>query len=278
MGRVLVLGAGYIGARLGVLALGDGHEVVLADNWFATERSQLDGLEAAGARVETADIREDISRLLDPRPDVVFLLAAQASRPLSERDPDYTEETNVSGTRRVGRAVGEAGVPLLVFASSLQVYGSDLTGKIGPQTPFGHPGDLAHLTKIYGEVALALKSRRHAFDLAILRLGIVYGPSPVEHSAAESQTVVDKFRRLAEAGEELPIEDGGRTTIGVVHVDDAARILLAAKPGAENVAAETVTVADVAALARGEEQARRAAFTVISPFRYDHRLADYLGR
>jgi len=278
VGRVLVLGAGYIGARLGVLALGDGHEVVLADNWFATERSQLDGLEAAGARVETADIREDISRLLDPRPDVVFLLAAQASRPLSERDPDYTEETNVSGTRRVGRAVGEAGVPLLVFASSLQVYGSDLTGKIGPQTPFGHPGDLAHLTKIYGEVALALKSRRHAFDLAILRLGIVYGPSPVEHSAAESQTVVDKFRRLAEAGEELPIEDGGRTTIGVVHVDDAARILLAAKPGAENVAAETVTVADVAALARGEEQARRAAFTVISPFRYDHRLADYLGR
>jgi UDP-glucose 4-epimerase len=274
--RLLVLGAGYIGAKLGELALGEGHEVVFADNWFATERSQLDVLEAAGARVETADIREDISRLLSPRPDVVFLLAAQASRPLSEREPDYTEETNVSGTRRVGRAVGEAGVPLLVFASSLQVYGTDLTGEIGPKTPFGHPGDLAHLSKIYGEVALALKSRRHAFDLAILRLGIVYGPSPVEHSAPESQTVVDKFRRLAEAGEELPLDDGGRATIGVVHVADAARILLEAKPGAENVAAETVTVADVAALARGEEPAGGAAYTVASPFQYEHRLADYL--
>ena len=276
MGRVLVLGAGYIGAKLGELALGEGHEVVFADNWFATERSQLDVLEAAGARVETADIREDISRLLSPRPDVVFLLAAQASRPLSEREPDYTEETNVSGTRRVGRAVGEAGVPLFVFASSLQVYGTDLTGEIGPKTPFGHPGDLAHLSKIYGEVALALKSRRHAFDLAILRLGIVYGPSPVEHSAPESQTVVDKFRRLAAAGEELPLDDGGRATIGVVHVADAARILLEAKPGAENVAAETVTVADVAALARGEEPAGGAAYTVASPFQYEHRLADYL--
>jgi UDP-glucose 4-epimerase len=274
--RLLVLGAGYIGAKLGELALGEGHEVVFADNWFATERSQLDVLEAAGARVETADIREDISRLLSPRPDVVFLLAAQASRPLSEREPDYTEETNVSGTRRVGRAVGEAGVPLLVFASSLQVYGTDLTGEIGPKTPFGHPGDLAHLSKIYGEVALALKSRRHAFDLAILRLGIVYGPSPVEHSAPESQTVVDKFRRLAAAGEELPLDDGGRATIGVVHVADAARILLEAKPGAENVAAETVTVADVAALARGEEPAGGAAYTVASPFQYEHRLADYL--
>ena len=276
--RLLVLGAGYIGARLGELALAEGHEVVLADNWFATERSQLEGLEAAGAHVETADIREDIRDLLHPRPDVVFLLAAQASRPLSERDPDYTEETNVSGTRRVGRAVGEAGVPLLVFASSLQVYGSDLTGEIGPRTPFGHPGDLAHLSKIYGEVALALKSRRHAFDLAILRLGIVYGPSPVEHSAPESQTVVDKFRRLAGAGEELPLDDGGRMTIGVVHVDDAVRILLEAKPGAENVAAETVTVADVAALARGEEPAGGAAFSVTSPFSYGHRLADYLRR
>ncbi len=247
MARVLVLGAGYIGAKLGELALGAGHEVVLADNWFATERSQLDGLAAAGARVETADIREDIGELLDPRPDVVHLLAAQASRPLSERDPDYTEETNVSGTRRVGRAIGEAKVP-------------------------------AHLSKIYGEVALALKSRRFAFDLAILRLGIVYGPSPVEHSAADSQTVVDKFRQLAQAGEELPVDEGGRATIGVVHVADAARILLDAKPGAENVAAETVTVADVAALARGEDPAGAAAFTITSPFAYEHRLADYLRR
>ena len=278
MARVLVLGAGYIGAKLGELALGAGHEVVLADNWFATERSQLDGLAAAGARVETADIREDIGELLDPRPDVVHLLAAQASRPLSERDPDYTEETNVSGTRRVGRAIGEAKVPLLVFGSSLNVYGSDLTGRIGPSTPFGHPTDLAHLSKIYGEVALALKSRRFAFDLAIRRLGIVYGPSPVEHSAADSQTVVDKFRQLAQAGEELPVDEGGRATIGVVHVADAARILLDAKPGAENVAAETVTVADVAALARGEDPAGAAAFTITSPFAYEHRLADYLRR
>jgi hypothetical protein len=42
------------------------------------------------------------------------------------------------------------------------------------------------------------------------------------------------------------------------------------------VAAETVTVADVAALARGEAAGGDAAFTVASPFEYAHRLADYL--
>jgi nucleoside-diphosphate-sugar epimerase len=273
--KLLVLGAGYIGAKLAKLALADGHEVVLADNWFATERSQVEEL---GARVETVDIREPIDDLLADGFDRVYLLAAQASRPLSERDPDYTEATNVTGSRRVGGAVGKAGVPLLVFGSSLHVYGSELAGEVGPSTPYGPQRDLAHLSKIYGEQALSIEAARHGFGVAILRLGIVYGPSPVEHAAEESQTVVDKFRRLAAAGEELPLDDGGRATIGVVHVEDAARILLAAQPRIENVAAETLTVADVAALARGEEPAGEAAFTVSSPFSYRHRLADYLRR
>jgi nucleoside-diphosphate-sugar epimerase len=274
--RILVLGAGYLGAKLGELALDAGHDVVLADNWFATERSQVAGLESRGARVETADIRrrEDVDRLFGDRPDRVYLLAAQASRPVSERDPEYTEQTNVTGTR----LVGDARPAMLVFGSSLHVYGSDLSGKIGPETPYGRQRDLAHLSKIYGEQALAIASRRHGFALAILRLGIVYGPSPVEHEAEDSQTVVDKFRRLAAAGEELPLDDGGGATIGVVHVEDAARILLETEPGVENVAAETMTVADVAALAKGAEPAGEAAFTVVSPFPYEHRLADYLQR
>ena len=273
--RLLILGAGYIGARLGELALEQSHDVVLADNWFATRREQLEPLERAGARVETADIREDVSALLADRPDRVYLLAAQASRPLSERDPDYTEQTNVIGTRRVADAVGAAGAPSLVFGSSLHVYGNDLSGTVA-DAPYGDQRDLAHLSKIYGEQALRIAARRHGFGLSILRLGIVYGPSPVEHDAPESQTVVDKFRRLARDGEELPLDDGGRATIGVVHVDDVARILLDAAPGTANAAAETVTVADVAALARGETPAGGAAFTVHSPFTYEHSLAEYL--
>jgi UDP-glucuronate decarboxylase len=272
--RLLVLGAGYIGAKLAELALAEGHEVVLADNWFATERSQLSRL---AARVETVDIREPLDALLAEGFDRVYLLAAQASRPLSERDPDYTEQTNVTGTRRVGEAVGAAGVPLVVFGSSLHVYGGGLSGAIGPQMPYGPQRDLAHLSKIYGEQALSIASGRDGFGLAILRLGIVYGPSPVEHDAPESQTVVDKFRVRAAAGEELTLDDDGRATIGVVHVEDAARILLDTQPGIFNVAAETVTVADVAALARGQQPRGDAAFTVDSPFEYRHRLAEYFA-
>ena len=280
-GALLVLGAGYIGAALAERALAGGNDVVLADNWYATDRAQLADLEARGARVETADIRrrEDVERLLAERPAAVYLLAAQASRPLAERDPDYTEETNVTGTRRVAEAVAAGGRPPLVFASSLHVYGPSPRGCVSADHPYGPQGDLAHLSKIYAELCLRLYAARSGFSLALLRLGIVYGASPVEHARPESQTVVDKFRRLASEGAPLPLDEGGRATIGVVHVDDAARILLEVPATGlivANVAAETVTVADVAALAEGRPADSTPACTFESPFAYEHRLADYL--
>jgi nucleoside-diphosphate-sugar epimerase len=275
---ILVLGAGYVGGALAERALVAGTDVVLADNWYATRREQLAALEEQGARVETADIRnrEQVDRLLAEGPERIFLLAAQASRPLSEREPDYTEETNVTGARRVAEAVAARGGPMLVYGSSLHVYGPCLTGDVDTYRPYGPQSDLAHLSKVYAELCLGLHARRSGFDLAVLRLGIVYGPSPVEHERPESQTVVDRFRRLAEAGAELPLDDGGKATIGVVHVEDAARILLESDPGVVNVAAETVTVADVARMARGEEPADEPAFTVRSPFDYRHTVREYL--
>ena len=202
---LLVLGAGYLGAVLAGQALDAGHEVVLADNWYATDRSQLAGLEERGATVETVDIRsrEEVEQMLALEPSRVILLAAQASRPVSVLEPDYTEETNATGVRLVAELTRAP----VVFASSLHVYGTGLSGDVGPDTPYGPQGDLAHLSKIYGELVLGMHARRGGFGLSLMRLGIVYGPSPAEHDRPESQTVVDKFRRLAAAGEPLQVDD-----------------------------------------------------------------------
>jgi nucleoside-diphosphate-sugar epimerase len=279
---LLVLGAGYIGAAVGEVAMSEGEEVVLADNWYATDRSQLAELERRGARVETADVRDDgdLARLLSLEPARVYLLAAQASRPLSFQDPGYTEQTNLIGPRLVAEAVAAAGGPPLVFASSLHVYGGAPAGEIGPDHPFGPQSDLAHLSKVYAEILLRMHAEREGLDLAILRLGIVYGPSPVEHADPGSQTVVDRFRRLAAAGKPLPLDDGGRATVGVVHIEDAARILLRAPYSqgitVANVAAESATVAQVAALVEGRQPPDGATATFATPFEYRHRLVDYL--
>ncbi|MGI8595352.1 MAG: NAD-dependent epimerase/dehydratase family protein [Solirubrobacteraceae bacterium] len=282
MARLLILGAGYLGAALAQRALDAGDEVVLADNWYATEPSRLDGLRAGGARVETADIRErsDLDRLLAQRPDRLHLLAAQASRPISERDPDYTEETNVRGVRRVAEAVAAAGVPSVVFASSLHVYGSEPAQRVTAEHPYGAQGDLAHLSKIYGELCLGLYAQRHGFGVHVARLGIVYGRSPVEHGRPESQTVIDKFRRLAAQRRPLTVDDGGRATLGAVHVDDATRILLELEPSsgvaASNVAAQAVTVAGLAAMAEGRAVVQTPAWVYETPHSYHHRVEEYL--
>ncbi len=234
MGGLLILGAGYIGAAVAARALDAGSEVTLADNWSATDEAQVSPLAARGARVVTADIRfpHDVDMLLADAPDRIVLLAAQASRPLAESDPEYTEQTNCTGVRHVAESLGSAGGPPVVFGSSLHVYGGALEGTVGADRPYGEQHDLAHLSKVYGELVLKMHARRGGFALGLLRLGIVYGESPVEHDRPESVTVVDKFRRLAAAGEPLPLDDGGRATIGVVHVDDVARILLEPFDGA----------------------------------------------
>jgi nucleoside-diphosphate-sugar epimerase len=280
---LLVLGAGYVGAKLAEQALAAGEDVVLADNWYATRREQVEGLEAAGARVETADVRarEDVRRLLELGPSRVFLLAAQASRPVADDEPDYTEETNAGGARLVAEEVARAGGPPVVFGSSLHVYGpgAALRGEVGPETPYGPQGDLAHLTKIYGELVLSLHARRAGFGLALMRLGIVYGPSPVEHDAPSSVTVVDRFRRLAAAGEPLPVDDPA-AVVGVVHAEDAARILLSVEPEtvtAENVVAETVPVGTVAALAEGRPAGAPPPVRYSSPYAYAHAVAEHLA-
>lgn len=283
MSSLLLLGAGYLGAAVAERALQAGHSVVLADNWTATDEAQLEPLRTAGADVRTADIRdvEHVDALVSQHPDRVVLTAAQASRPLSDADPDYTEETNVLGVRRVAQAVGAHGVRCLVFASSLQVYGRRPQGEVGPDHPYGPQGDLSHLSKVYGELCLRMYAERHGFGLALLRLGIVYGPGPVMHDRPESITVVDAFRRRAAAGEALRIDDPS-VAIGVVHLDDAARITAECAPApgelvVANVAAETVTVGDVAALATGAAPSGDAGAGYASPFTYEHGVAEYLA-
>jgi nucleoside-diphosphate-sugar epimerase len=125
-------------------------------------------------RLFTGDIadRDTVTRLIAPGTDAVFHLAAVVSGE-AEANTDLGYQVNLVGTRAVlnaCRALGTA--PILVFASSLAVYGGALPPAVGddtaltPQTSYG-------TQKAIGELLVNDYSRKGFVDGRALRLPTV---------------------------------------------------------------------------------------------------------
>jgi D-erythronate 2-dehydrogenase len=115
------------------------------------------------------------SKLVAPRPDVIFLLASVVSGE-AEADFDKGYAINLGGTHTIFEAIrreqalsGGAYKPRLIFTSSIAVYGAPFPDKIGdeflaaPLTSYG-------TQKAICELWLADYSRRGFFDGVGLRL------------------------------------------------------------------------------------------------------------
>ena len=121
--RVLVTGgAGFIGSHLVDGLLASGHDVTVIDNESTGSRTNLpDAADFVHGDVRTDD---DLRRAFDPVPDAVFHVAGQASIRLAFANPHADLGVNVTGTLKVLETCLELGVPRLVFASSMTVYGN----------------------------------------------------------------------------------------------------------------------------------------------------------
>src|SRR5438093_6416588 len=139
--RVLVTGgAGFIGSHL-VEHLGAHNEVAVLDDLSAGSLRNLE----TGPRdvhVKKASIlnRKALSTAMEGR-DIVYHLAAKTSVPDSVAHPEAYWRTNVQGTLAVLKAVVDAKVRRVVFASSASVYGdsepnpTEETRRPGPAAP-----------------------------------------------------------------------------------------------------------------------------------------------
>jgi D-erythronate 2-dehydrogenase len=113
-----------------------------------------------------------LASVLDPGPDVVFHLAAVVSGQ-AEAEYDTGMRVNLDGTRLLldaCRATGRA--PVVVFASSLAVYGGALPATVDDTTAL-HPATSYGTQKAVGELLLADATRRGFLDGRALRLPTV---------------------------------------------------------------------------------------------------------
>ena len=173
---VITGGCGFLGRRVAIRLLQEGSalgpldEMVLFDN----AAPALPLPEDRRVRLVIGDItdRETVAGLITPGTDAVFHLAAIVSGQ-AEADTDLGYRVNLDGTRAVLDACrASGGLPRLVFASSLAVYGGALPPVVGdatalnPQTSYG-------TQKALGELLVNDYSRKGFVDGRALRLPTV---------------------------------------------------------------------------------------------------------
>ncbi len=175
--RIIITGGcGFLGRRIAMRLLergsgiGSVDELVLFDN----AAPALPLPEDKRLRLVTGDIadRDTVTRLMAPGTDAVFHLAAVVSGE-AEANTELGYRVNLDGTRAVLDACRALGTtPMLVFASSLAVYGGALPPAVGddtaltPQTSYG-------AQKAIGELLVNDYSRKGFVDGRALRLPTV---------------------------------------------------------------------------------------------------------
>jgi len=167
--------------------------------------------------------------------------------------PEYTEETNLRGPRLVLEALVRHRVPRFVYASSLRVYGRPLPPVVHEDLPYGRLEDLAHLSKVYAEKLIEMYAWRHGLRARVVRLGLVYGLSPVMKEDPRFMTAPNRFCWQAVRGEPLVVSAEGEWPTGLIAVADAVQALrLAADLAPDepylvvNAAPEVATIGEVA--------------------------------
>src|SRR5512138_279552 len=212
-------GTGFIGSRLIALLVERGVRV----RALARSQAGLEKVKALGAEPVQGDVIDPAS-LKDAMCgcDVVFHVASMYEVGL--RYKAQMEKVNVDGVRNVIEAAWKAGVPKIVFTSTIGVFG-DTRGKLVDEI-YEYKGQFSTVyerTKWTAHYQVVLPLIKQGAPVVIVMPSATFGPD--DHS-----TVNDLMK--LHMRERLPILPGKETTFSHVYVDDVAEgHILAAEKG-----------------------------------------------
>lgn len=170
---VITGGTGFIGSRLAIKSLEQGHSVeLLGQVNNAAELENQEMLKDRGINVTLGSVteREKLFGLVQGC-DIVFHLAA-AQHEANVPDQHFWD-VNVEGTRNVLEVSVEAKIKRFVHGSTIGVYGSAMEGEIDEDSPL-NPDNIYGVTKREGErLALSFADK---IPISIVRISETYGP------------------------------------------------------------------------------------------------------
>lgn len=221
MRTVITGGAGFIGANLARLLVGEGDQVVVVDDFSTGYRENLEGLDIdlrAGSILDTDLLDEAMAGA-----DAVVHLAAVPSVPRSVADPVTSHAANATGTLLVLDAARRSGhPPHVTVASSSSVYGAN------PELP-KHEDLRCVPMSPYAVSKLATESYTTAFahcyglETMPFRFFNVFGP--LQAAGHAYAAVIPQFVSAALEGRPLPLDGDGTQSRDFTYVGTVVRVL-----------------------------------------------------
>ncbi len=218
--RVVVTGGlGFIGHYLVERLVGEGHEVVVFDDFSSGQPDSLNSLVARDdLKLVKGDVRraEQTSKVLEGAESVVHL-AAIVSVPRSFREPRLVNAVNAGGTLNVLEGCKRNGVKRMVFASSAAVYGESKGFPFTEESPL-NPSSPYAASKVAGEEHCKSYSQDSRINTIRLRLMNIYGK---RRAQGPYSGVMTKFAESSASARPIVIYGDGNQTRDFTHVDDA---------------------------------------------------------
>ncbi|MBI2939189.1 MAG: NAD(P)-dependent oxidoreductase [Chloroflexi bacterium] len=142
-----------------------------------------------------------------------------------ERDPDLGMRVNLGGTHNALEVARLAGIPRVIFASTISVYGPGLPQPIAEQSP-ALPLTWYGQSKLMAEQLGLYYHRRFRLDFRAARLAAIVGPSRIVASGSATMYTSLILERAAR-GEPYEIDVDEEAATPVCYAKDAARALAA---------------------------------------------------
>ncbi|QQR38424.1 NAD-dependent epimerase/dehydratase family protein [Devosia rhizoryzae] len=215
MVRLLITGgSGMVAQHVAEAAIGQGHDVCLADVSWPEDRMWVRLADRA-----SFDIRDKTACIDSSRDCAAIVHCAAVVGPVrSKVDPLFTLDVNVTGTANLLEAAFATGARL-VNVSTATLYGNRPDLAPLDETDPADPLTVYDGTKLMGETWCAAHRRTYGSDVASFRTGFVYG---------RGNQIGEYLLPRAMAGEAVHEPAGGGHPCDFTYVVDLAEALLAA--------------------------------------------------
>jgi nucleoside-diphosphate-sugar epimerase len=142
-----------------------------------------------------------------------------------EQNPDLAMKVNLGGTHNALEAARQVGVPRLVLASTISVYGPDVPQPITEETP-ALPLTWYGQSKVMAEQLGLYYARRWGLDFRAARLAAIVGP--FRNAASGSATMYTSLiLERAALGQPYEIDVDEEAATPVLYIKDGAQALAA---------------------------------------------------